>query len=680
MRWVRSICTLIGVSALFLFLTFDSLTLAASPGPLQYEIRIFSADWCPYCHKVKNLLEEEGIVEGFERDRYSVRINIVDITQASKEEALRLGALQEYVPEIQVRDQEGTVLSSGTVDDVLMSGLAALERKISRGSVGWATDLGLALPQVGEGVEDYLKKIQALARPPLESAPRENPSFQDLLVYYIEASGEKADAASEGKWLTSIAKPQTLTQKSLSPTAVVLIGTGRGPEENPIYVGRTLMALKKTLIERLSLSDHQIVTLYGYGDKELKESEADAVEERDKLRVFTRVRDLKADASFDERGLAGLREKMHQASTQRALWIFVGHGEPDGVALWGGPALRPDDWESYLGRLRGDNIIVSGNCYGGQMALSASCGFFAARPDTTAEGCWEDEKVIKNPHYVGAFMKAFESSFLSQADGNGDGQVSFSEAHWFATLNGNASDSTYTSVDALADVYFELARDEIPSSLSVSDLKKKGRHLTESEKGALNQLLDSYSGWERIFLKNTIVKFSGGAASDKDGADIEAQVLYRRFSDEAFTGENPEFSEKSADEVISAVLAHEPGALRNIRLQREIGGEDFTPYQAQVFLKEWGKDDKPTLSISVDYAGDGDFKEVMVLKAQEPVPRQRRALTQIARRVYFKEIMASSHKNGGGEKTDPLIRSLKSVYEEVNRCEDQDGRRFLSPP
>ena len=72
--------------------------------------------------------------------------------------------------------------------------------------------------------------------------------------------------------------------------------------------------------------------------------------------------------------------------------------------------FRPATLRSLHEHSGGDNVLVSGNCFGGVMARATSCGFFGARPDIIATGCQADAaEVAQSRDYLHMFFSSLDA-------------------------------------------------------------------------------------------------------------------------------------------------------------------------------------------------------------------------------------------------------------------------------
>jgi hypothetical protein len=141
----------------------------------------------------------------------------------------------------------------------------------------------------------------------------------------------------------------------------------------------------------------------------------------------------------------------------------------------------------------GDDVLVSGNCFGGVMARATSCGFFGARPDVVATGCQADAaEVAQSRDYLHMFFSSLAPVSQDAADANGDDSISFAEAHWYASTAGDPRNVTYTSIDALADAWFDANVEGLPRGLLVGDIRALAEGAPPAEARALDRLLSGF--------------------------------------------------------------------------------------------------------------------------------------------------------------------------------------------
>jgi hypothetical protein len=216
--------------------------------------------------------------------------------------------------------------------------------------------------------------------------------------------------------------------------------------------------------------------------------------------------------------------------------VLVGHGSPDGAGMWGSPApLSPGTLRTLHEHGGGDDVLVSGNCFGGVMARATSCGFFAARPDIVATGCQADAaQVAQSQDYLHMFFSSLTPAGRKAADTDGNGVISFAEAHWYASTAGDQRNVTYTSIDALADGWFDAHPEALPHSLTVREIKALGTGAPPAEAQALGGLLAGFAAEQAVPLDD----LAGLAASWRPGtmpralaSQLARRLLFLRIAD-----------------------------------------------------------------------------------------------------------------------------------------------------
>lgn len=268
---------------------------------------------------------------------------------------------------------------------------------------------------------------------------------------------------------------------------LVLQATASWPGDNEIFNASRIGEIRDVASRRLGVDAGAVTVLYG--GSHVAAADATAVTPRGLVLARQPVQGSRP-ATADN--LASLFEALRARGATRNLFVFVGHGSPEGAGLWSHVTpLSPDDLATLHTHGGGDDVLVSGNCYGGVMARAMSCGFFAARPDIVATGCQADAaQVAQSRDYLKMFFGSLEADELRRADADRDGSISFEEAHWFATAYGDLRNITYTTLDALADEWFEANPAALPARMSVAELRSLGARARPVEAEAVKRLTD----------------------------------------------------------------------------------------------------------------------------------------------------------------------------------------------
>lgn len=337
----------------------------------------------------------------------------------------------------------------------------------------------------------------------------------------------------------SSANISSIESKDLSSKGIVLIGTGKEPMEVPLFVGHSFRSIKNILADK-GVSPESIVTLFGSGGTNERssvkettywiESESYGRWSNGSIRGSLRHKNpdglISSESTLNLENLGSVFNKAKNDGAKTLLFVYSGHGGKNGLPMWGkNIPLKKEPLQRLHSQSGIPSVILSGNCYGGQFAGAPSCGFFGARPDTLASGCWENENArVKD--YVATFFKTLEDPKYSDFDG--DGSVTLEEAHWFATLYGAQTDITYSTLDHLAEEYFEKYPNRLSNQISVAELFGLVKEIgTAGEIRAVETLLENKAEDFQVFLKNREVSidgdFSGNIKIDVFG--VEPEVL-----------------------------------------------------------------------------------------------------------------------------------------------------------
>jgi hypothetical protein len=318
------------------------------------------------------------------------------------------------------------------------------------------------------------------------------------LDYFLQLARNPALAQNNSfdNWMAR--QPVAALSTPVQQANVVMVATASGAADNELFNALRIDEIRGRLLDDGGVDVTQLHIFYGAGNQ----PGFNAVEMRNGQRRFTR-REVAGAQPARLQSLGALFDTLHQQHpANRNLIVLVGHGGPDGTYLWGQPnGLKADDLAALHRRGGGDDVLVSGNCYGGIMARTTSCGFFGARPDIVATGCQADAaEVAQSKDYLHVFFGALDPAQRSTADSDGDGRVSFEEAHWEATLHGDARNITYSTVDALAEAYFKAHPEHLPADISVGELLRLAEQAEPAERRAARELTRDVAGDQRISL------------------------------------------------------------------------------------------------------------------------------------------------------------------------------------
>lgn len=276
---------------------------------------------------------------------------------------------------------------------------------------------------------------------------------------------------------------------------VLLAATASGPVDNEVFNAERILGVRQRLQQDIGVGPTQFRIFHG-GDL----PGGNAVEDIGGRLQFVQ-RDIPGAVPFRLSSLASVFEAVRVlGQPSRNLLVLIGHGSTEGAGMWGEPAgLSPTDLAALHRRSGADNVLVSGNCFGGVMAKAVSCGFFGARPDVVATGCQASAaQVAASEDYIQVFFGALRPERRRDVDTDKDGQVSFEEAHWEATLRGDPRNITYTTLDSLADEWFASLGDAAPHELTLGELREIAAAVGGSEEVALRGLTGGLTAGHRV--------------------------------------------------------------------------------------------------------------------------------------------------------------------------------------
>jgi hypothetical protein len=328
--------------------------------------------------------------------------------------------------------------------------------------------------------------------------------------YYRLALDPGISRSRNEAWITSGAGRPSL---QLGSANVVLASTASGAADNEIFNAIRIEEIRDVLTQSLAVRPEQLNIYYGGGSAR----GPNALEVRDR-RISLVRRDVDGASPFTPDAALGIFESIRAKPGSRNLLVLIGHGNPDGAGMWSSPvALSPSSLRSLHEYGGGDDVLVSGNCFGGVMARAMNCGFFGARPDVVATGCQADAaEVAQSRDYLHVFFSSLKPAARKVADADGNGAISFAEAHWHASTAGDARNITYTSVDALADAWFDANSGTLPSALSVAEIRTLASQAPPAEARALEHLLDGFE----VEVRVSLVDLAGQAARWQPGSGM----------------------------------------------------------------------------------------------------------------------------------------------------------------
>lgn len=318
-------------------------------------------------------------------------------------------------------------------------------------------------------------------------------------------------------------------EKPLGRANVMLMSTASGAADNEIFNALRIEEIRDGLAQSMAFDTGALHVFYGTDNPQ----GANALEVRNGQLELVR-RNVDGARSFTPDTAARIFQSIRAQPRSRNLLVLVGHGNPEGAGMWGSPLpLSPTALREMHEHGGGDDVLVSGNCFGGTMARATSCGFFGARPDIVATGCQADAvEVAQSRDYLHMFFNGLAPGARRQVDADGDGAVSFAEAHWYASTEGDVRNITYTSIDALADAWFE-SDASAPRSIAVRDIQALIDAGTVAEAHTLRNLLTGFDPALLVSLDDLATQaatWKPGAGPRPLVAQMARRLLFRKHS------------------------------------------------------------------------------------------------------------------------------------------------------
>lgn len=272
---------------------------------------------------------------------------------------------------------------------------------------------------------------------------------------------------------------------------VSFFSTGTDLREPPDINSKIIATAESILNRALALPRSQVFPMYGHTIK------SRVPESYGELSLSL----TSVDAPSNMLGLLHLIDTLQVSTARNHLMVLVGQGESKGNPMGDSDSLMiagtiEDIIRKTTDKTHSSTVLVSGTCFGGQFASAENlaCGFFASPPDLSAAPCSLVPAPMQAQDYITGFFKSLwvqtKASQTPVADKDGDGSVSFAEAHWYSVATGTAFDLPYTSLDFLVDMWIEPAMLFAGGSkISLSDLDAlAARFASPAESAALKAM------------------------------------------------------------------------------------------------------------------------------------------------------------------------------------------------
>jgi hypothetical protein len=245
----------------------------------------------------------------------------------------------------------------------------------------------------------------------------------------------------------------------------LVLGGGGEPSSNEIALEKNVRYFQRTL-EALGLEPSSATVYFANGN----DGQATVRYLGDGTRELFKVPEiphLKGPSTL-ERFLDWVEQSARHSPQQPVFIYFTGHGGANGrnlnnnhLALWEGDSLTVRAFGLFLNRLPSTTPVVTmmSQCYAGSFAnfiyqeanpkrpvvAQPRCGFFATVKYLPSVGCTPevdeaDYRDYSSSFFAGLSGRSRTGMAVASADYDGDGRVSYAEAHAFAKVDGETPD------------------------------------------------------------------------------------------------------------------------------------------------------------------------------------------------------------------------------------------------
>jgi hypothetical protein len=245
----------------------------------------------------------------------------------------------------------------------------------------------------------------------------------------------------------------------------LVLSGGPKPENNEIALEKNALYFQRTLrVFGVDPADASLYFANGEDGQQTVRYLGKDFQERFKAPEIPYLRGPSTRGSFQE----WLGRTLQERSPRPIFLYFTGHGglnsdNPNNnyLMLWGERSLSVRSLSRALDRLEPDIPVVAvmSQCYAGSfanfiyqggdpqrpVAAQARCGFFATVQERPSVGCTPEAEEEDYRDYSSSFFAGLSGynrvgQPVASADYDGDGRVSFAEAHAFAKVDGETTD------------------------------------------------------------------------------------------------------------------------------------------------------------------------------------------------------------------------------------------------
>ncbi len=253
----------------------------------------------------------------------------------------------------------------------------------------------------------------------------------------------------------------------------LVLGGGSSPERNEIALEKNVLYFQRTL-QRLGLTPASASVYFANGTDGQATVRYLGEDARELFKV-PEIPHLKGPATL-EHFLEWVAQSAQHTPHQPVFIYFTGHGglnrghlNNNHLALWDGDTLTVRAFGLFLGRLPKSTPVVAvmAQCFAGSFAhfihqdanpsrpvvAQPRCGFFATVEYLPSVGCTPEVDEADYHDYSSSFFAGLSGlgrtgKAVASADYDGDGRVSYAEAHAFAKVDAQTPDLPISTSEA----------------------------------------------------------------------------------------------------------------------------------------------------------------------------------------------------------------------------------------
>jgi hypothetical protein len=146
------------------------------------------------------------------------------------------------------------------------------------------------------------------------------------------------------------------------------------------------------------------------------------------------------------------------------------------------------------------------------------------------------------------FFAALSPEEKKRADANGDGSVSFDEAHWFASAQGDIRNVTYTTLDAYADDWFARHPQDLPPRFTVRELHQLAATAAPAERQAVHRMTDGLTPTVEFSLQDLAKQAQAWSQQQAGVRPMISQLARRMLFTQKYAAADPQVADVRACE------------------------------------------------------------------------------------------------------------------------------------